>query len=360
MNKIIATLVVFGVFLLLLFLVPPILMLGGFCIFLLAVIALFYPNLLVLPIFSIEGKDHARTYAVFMMIIGVFLVGSGAWAKQLPKSPKDKINYLIQHRFQTADKEADQEQLQLVKSEEIQKQQQLHTLPTAVAVKIDPETQQPIVEGKAPVFKLIDVIAGDMLQVAIDGKTYLVRLHLIDTPEIGQPFGSEAREQVRKLLAGKEIILEADQVDKNSTGYLLRYVYIVGERYTLQHLLVKKGFARVDGTAGKYEQELRRLQYHAKKKKIRIWSLDNYVQEDGFVPPQRKPSREESPPPNQSEGPTTPSEDSTTTEPEQPYYASCKEAKQAGATPLKRGDPGYRDELDNDGDGIACESKKRR
>jgi excalibur domain protein len=37
------------------------------------------------------------------------------------------------------------------------------------------------------------------------------------------------------------------------------------------------------------------------------------------------------------------------------YYSSCKEAKKAGAAPLRVGDPGYRSGLDRDGDGIACE-----
>ena len=44
-------------------------------------------------------------------------------------------------------------------------------------------------------------------------------------------------------------------------------------------------------------------------------------------------------------------------EPQKEYYASCKEAKAAGVAPLYKGDPGYRPELDRDGDGIACETK---
>jgi hypothetical protein len=37
------------------------------------------------------------------------------------------------------------------------------------------------------------------------------------------------------------------------------------------------------------------------------------------------------------------------------YYANCAAARAAGAAPLHRGDPGYRPELDRDGDGVACE-----
>lgn len=37
------------------------------------------------------------------------------------------------------------------------------------------------------------------------------------------------------------------------------------------------------------------------------------------------------------------------------YYANCTAARNAGAAPLYRGDPGYRSALDRDDDGIACE-----
>lgn len=37
------------------------------------------------------------------------------------------------------------------------------------------------------------------------------------------------------------------------------------------------------------------------------------------------------------------------------YYRTCSEARAAGVTPLLRGQPGYRPEMDRDGDGRACE-----
>ena len=96
-----------------------------------------------------------------------------------------------------------------------------------------------------------------------------------------------------------------------------------------------------------------------------------------------KPTPSTSPSPTPSPSPSTtptPSPEPTTTEPtpeppvdtpieeptpeppaqpepapQQAYYSSCREAKAAGATPLYRGDPGYRSGLDRDGDGVACE-----
>lgn len=37
------------------------------------------------------------------------------------------------------------------------------------------------------------------------------------------------------------------------------------------------------------------------------------------------------------------------------YYANCTEARNAGAAPILRGEPGYRSGLDRDDDGVACE-----
>mgnify|MGYP000506297983 CR=1 FL=1 len=39
------------------------------------------------------------------------------------------------------------------------------------------------------------------------------------------------------------------------------------------------------------------------------------------------------------------------------YYANCADAWAAGAAPIYRGEPGYREKLDRDNDGIACEWK---
>ena len=39
------------------------------------------------------------------------------------------------------------------------------------------------------------------------------------------------------------------------------------------------------------------------------------------------------------------------------YYKNCAEARAAGAAPIYRGEPGYREKLDRDNDGIACEWK---
>ncbi|MBO9623946.1 MAG: excalibur calcium-binding domain-containing protein [Sphingomonas sp.] len=37
------------------------------------------------------------------------------------------------------------------------------------------------------------------------------------------------------------------------------------------------------------------------------------------------------------------------------YYRNCDAARAAGAAPIERGEPGYREEMDGDSDGTACE-----
>jgi hypothetical protein len=37
------------------------------------------------------------------------------------------------------------------------------------------------------------------------------------------------------------------------------------------------------------------------------------------------------------------------------YYPRCADARAAGAAPIYRGAPGYREGLDGDSDGVACE-----
>jgi len=37
------------------------------------------------------------------------------------------------------------------------------------------------------------------------------------------------------------------------------------------------------------------------------------------------------------------------------YFPNCRAAHQAGRTNIRRGEPGYRPQLDADGDGFACE-----
>jgi len=40
-------------------------------------------------------------------------------------------------------------------------------------------------------------------------------------------------------------------------------------------------------------------------------------------------------------------------------YSGCREIRQRGLAPLRRGEPGYRPWMDGDNDGLACEPVRR-
>lgn len=41
------------------------------------------------------------------------------------------------------------------------------------------------------------------------------------------------------------------------------------------------------------------------------------------------------------------------------HYSGCNEVRALGKAPLRAGEPGYRVEMDGDGDGVACEPVRR-
>ena len=67
------------------------------------------------------------------------------------------------------------------------------------------------------------------------------------------------------------------------------------------------------------------------------------------------PTSEPSTPKPSSPMPTEPASAPTTTTSTAVVFKNCAEARAAGKAPLHRGDPGYSAELDNNGDGTACE-----
>lgn len=62
------------------------------------------------------------------------------------------------------------------------------------------------------------------------------------------------------------------------------------------------------------------------------------------------------PPITEKEKATAAAEEAQAREVEQSvYYSGCDEVRAAGKAPLYSGDPGYREGMDGDSDGVACE-----
>ncbi|MEK3988563.1 thermonuclease family protein [Robertmurraya sp. FSL R5-0851] len=134
-----------------------------------------------------------------------------------------------------------------------------------------------------------NVVDGDTIDVMINNKEERVRLLLIDTPETKhpskpvQPYGPEASEFTKKALLGKQVKLEKDISERDRYGRILAYVWLDGKMHN--EALIEKGLARVATFPPdiKYVDPFLDLQQQAQINGIGIWSLENYVKENGFT-----------------------------------------------------------------------------
>lgn len=165
--------------------------------------------------------------------------------------------------------------------------------------------------------------AGVVVTRVVDADTFDVgttryRIIGVDAPEADTTAGDAATAWATTVLDGETVRLEPDpsQPEKDRYGRSLVHVFLPdGSNYG--QVLIGQGHA-VEYTVGKahrFQGLYRNTQRAAQK------GSDPAVEAEGDV-----------------------------------YYGSCSEAREAGAAPLREGDPGYRRGLDRDGDGEACES----
>lgn len=140
-------------------------------------------------------------------------------------------------------------------------------------------------------FPLVSVIDGDTIKIKYNGSDESVRLLLIDTPEtkhptLGkQPYGQEAKEFTKQLLAGQQTVyIEFDVSYRDKYKRLLAYVYTTDGK-SVQQQLLKNGLARVAyiyAPNTKHVDWFEQVQKEAKQREVGIWSIDNYVTDRGF------------------------------------------------------------------------------
>lgn len=208
------------------------------------------------------------------------------------------------------------------------------------------ETVSPPLTSPLQTAQVIHVVDGDTIDVLIDGTEYRVRYILIDTPEtkhptVGvEPFGPEAYEANRHLIAGQTVLLEKDVSETDRYGRLLRYVYL-DETTLVQEQLLLMGLAQVSTYPPdvKYAGRFLAAQRIAQENGLGIWG----EQPLDLSPPPAAP------PPNPSGAydPLGPDRDCG-------HFATHAEAQaffEAAGGPTQ--DP---HRLDRDRDGLACET----
>lgn len=131
--------------------------------------------------------------------------------------------------------------------------------------------------------QVLRVIDGDTIEVSLNGRSYTVRYIGVDTPETvdpnrpAQPFGIEASNKNKTLVAGKTVRLEKDVSETDRYGRLLRYVYVGNILVNAE--LVRLGYAQVATYPPdvKYQNLFLQLQSEAREANRGLWGLDASV-----------------------------------------------------------------------------------
>jgi endonuclease YncB( thermonuclease family) len=192
--------------------------------------------------------------------------------------------------------------------------------------------------GPEPVgaWEVVGIVDGDTIDVrSADGVSERVRIIGIDTPERGGCGFSEASAALASMISGKTVQLAGGaRDDRDRYDRILRYVDVDGVDAGRE--LIAQGFAiaRYDSRDG-YGGHPREADYVA---------VD--AASPAYACATSAPYPAPAPAPAAAEGPGSGPGGS---------WKNCAEARNAGAAPVYRGEPGYGTHLDGDNDGIGCE-----
>ncbi|GAA0517884.1 hypothetical protein GCM10009533_16290 [Saccharopolyspora spinosporotrichia] len=200
-----------------------------------------------------------------------------------------------------------------------------------------------------------EVIDGDTFRAhGPDGRDRLVRVLGIDAPDLGRGtpladcVAGRARQfAVDTLAARVTLVAVPGQPDRDADGRELRYVTLAdGRDYSVA--VAEAGHATVSYPSSADSSKIAAISQAALRgagPRTSLWSECAPSPPPPPAPPPPPPAPLVPPEP-------VPEDDSDSTS---AYYANCTEARNAGASPLYAGEPGYRPGLDRDKDGVACE-----
>lgn len=206
----------------------------------------------------------------------------------------------------------------------------------------------------AGLYRVLNTIDGDTIDISYNGKSERVRMIGLDTPETKGPrkpvqcFGREASQRMRDLVGGKNVRIEQDpsQGERDKYGRLLLYIYLE-DGTNVAYRMIADGFGHeyTYKIPYKYQSQFKAAQKDAENNKRGLWA-DSTCAGDT-----KKPIVQQSisPIPKQS-SPVAP-------QPSAPIQCprNCKEAKARGMGGMGRNHPCYKPSLDRDNDGVACD-----
>lgn len=204
---------------------------------------------------------------------------------------------------------------------------------------------------------------------AIDGDTLdfggmRVRLFGIDAPEIGQACerdgvswacGSEARELLESLVAGEQVECSPHSHDRYGRAVA---VCSIG-RQDLAETLARTGLAIA---LEQFSADYVAAAEQARASRLGIWAGTFEIPADfrASDPASRAELAELERAARAGHRIAALPRTATSSPRQGVYFRNCNEARAAGAAPLHRVQPGYREGMDGDRDGIACEPVRPR
>jgi micrococcal nuclease len=117
--------------------------------------------------------------------------------------------------------------------------------------------------------RVVGITDGDTITVRDGETTYKVRLHGIDCPEKGQPFGRAATEYIARLAMGRDV--RVVQRSRDRYGRVVADVWLADGTW-LNHALVRDGLAWWFRKYAPRDAELRRLEEGARDAHRGLWA----------------------------------------------------------------------------------------
>lgn len=117
--------------------------------------------------------------------------------------------------------------------------------------------------------KVVGIADGDTITVLTAAKeTVKVRLHGIDAPESGQPFGARAKQELSSLVYGKTVAVEI--VDKDRYGRTVGRVKVGALLVNVE--MVRRGFAWWFRDYAKNDADLEAAEASARGARRGLWA----------------------------------------------------------------------------------------
>lgn len=152
---------------------------------------------------------------------------------------------------------------------------------------------------------ITNVVDGDTLDASIDGASRRVRLIGINASESGDCFAADATAELKRLVGGQKVTLEADpsQDDKDKYGRLLRYV-VLADGTDVNERLIRGGFAKeyTYKVAYVHQALFRQAQAVAQAAKAGLWAVGACVAPTPTATPTPEPTPVPTPAPAPSAG----------------------------------------------------------